>query len=92
MAYIKGDQWIKCQVCVLKVRRSELRKMWPGLWACPGCWDERPYDSRPPYKPHKNEGSPDPRGRGNPTDTINTVSIPTGLYDPSTYDSTKSYE
>ena len=90
--YDKGDPWIKCQVCIWKVRMSTIRKMWPGIWACPKCWDPRPYDSLPPYKPHPKEGAPAPRGMGNPADTETTVTIPPGFYDPSTYDPNKDYE
>ena len=87
-----SSPWIQCPCCLFKVRLNELRKMWPGIWACEFCWDPKPIDAEPPYKPKRKEGMPDKRGQGKPVDSyLPQPDLPTGAWDPSTYDPNQDY-
>lgn len=41
MPYIPGDFWRICDRCGRKIRQSETRKTWDGLWVCPDDWEPR---------------------------------------------------
>ena len=33
--YISGDNWMICDVCGAKHRKSQMRLRWDNLWVCP---------------------------------------------------------
>ncbi len=42
MPYIAGDNWVICDRCSFKYRRSECRKEWTGLLVCISkCWERK---------------------------------------------------
>ncbi len=41
MTYVPGDFWRICDRCGKKIRQSETRKTWDGLWVCENDWEPR---------------------------------------------------
>lgn len=39
--YIKGDYWMRCDVCGFDFRFSQMRERWDGLWVCSDDYEER---------------------------------------------------
>lgn len=40
-AYIAGDNWMICDLCGAKVRKSLMRERWDNLWVCPADFELR---------------------------------------------------